>query len=161
MRTAAAIIILVLCTLWGAYKGELLKKRVLLLGELRLMLENYTIAISAYSPTLYELSGQTEGIFGELLKESMTECSDIRQAWSNAAQRLSQLPYCGEESEILRELGKRLGTAPTEGELSLLRLYTAKTDRLCTAAEERYSQKSKLYRTCGALVGLGAAVLII
>ena len=51
--------------------------------------------------------------------------------------RLSAEPGCGgEEVSLLRELGRELGTCPAESQLALLKLYSARFDKLISAAEK-------------------------
>ena len=133
MRLAAGLLILLISGGWGLRRRGLLKRRCTLLSELRLLLE--------------QCSGNTP---------------DIRRAWSEAVERISALPYCQEEeAEILSALGKELGTCSAESVLSLLRLYSARLDRLYEQAEKISDQKGRLYSSGGILAGLAAAVLLL
>lgn len=162
MRLAAGLILLVLFAVWGCRKSGILKRRCTLIQELRLMLEQYSIEISCTAPTLEELAMQGQGEFGGILRKCAQDTSDIRQAWSNAVVQLSALSHCGaEEAEVLSQLGQALGTCPAESELSLLRLYSARLDKLWEQAEKISEKKGRLYRSGGVLAGLGAAVLLL
>lgn len=162
MRLAAGLIMLVLFAVWGCRKSGILKRRCMLLQELRLMLEQYSIEISCTAPTLEELAKQGSGEFGAILRECAQGTSDIRRAWSAAVEQLAALPHCGaEEAEVFSQLGQALGTCPAESELSLLRLYSARLDKLCEQAEKIAEKKGRLYRSGGVLAGLGAAVLLL
>ncbi len=162
MRAAAGLLLLILFGGWGIWQRSLLKRRCTLLGELRLLLEHYSIEIACTAPTLEQLAAQAQGEFGGLLRRCSEEAPDIRLAWSAAAERLSALPYCHkEEAALMEELGKSLGTCPAESELSLLRLYSAKLDKLCERAESISEQKGRLYSSGGILAGLAAAVLLL
>lgn len=162
MRIAAGFIILLLCAACGFRKSIMLKRRCTLIQELRLLLEHYSIEMSCTAPTLEELARQGQGEFGGILRQCAEKTPDIRQAWSNAVEQLSALPHCGkEEAAVLSELGQALGTCPAENELSLLKLYSARLDRLYEQAEKVSEQKGRLYRSGGILAGLGAAVLLL
>ena len=133
-----------------------------LLRELRLLVEQYSIEISCTAPTLAELAGNSGGEFGRLLCECSGSETDIRRAWSNAVDRLSAEPGCGgEEVSLLRELGRELGTCPAESQLALLKLYSARFDKLISAAEKSAEQQGRMYRSGGVLAGLGAAVMLL
>ena len=162
MRAAAGLLLLLLLSGWGIRRSQCLKKRCRLLKELRLTLEQYSIALSSIAPTLEELSRDTPGEFGGLLRDALARTADIRSAWQEAAGVLSGQSYCHEEeAEMLRELGQSLGTCPADSQLSLLRLYSARLDKLSEQAEKTAEQKGRLYRSGGILAGLGAAVLLL
>lgn len=162
MRVAAGLVILLMCTLWGCRRSMLLKRRCALISGLRLLVEHYSIEISCTAPTLDELARLGQGEFGEILRRSAEENSDIRGAWSSAVVKLSELPYCGrEEAELMSELGRELGTCPADSQLSLLKLYAARLDMLYQQSEKLSEQKGRLYRSGGVLAGLGAAVLLL
>lgn len=162
MRIAAGLVIMLLCTVWGCRRSLLLKRRCALIQELRLLLEHYSIDIACTAPTLEELIKSGQGEFGEILRQCAGDTPDIRQAWSNAVAQLSGLSHCGkEEAELLSELGQALGTCPAESQLSLLKLYSSRLDRLYEQAEKTAEQRGRLYRSGGVLVGLGAAVMLL
>ena len=162
MRLAAGILIFLICSAWGFRSSLALKRRCVLLGELRMMVEQYSIEIACTAPTLPELARHSQGQFGRILCEAAGKTSDIRSAWSAAVDELSRLPECGaEESALLRELGGELGTCPAESQLSILKLYSARLEQLYSAAEKNSQQRGKLYRSGGVLAGLGAAVMLL
>lgn len=162
MRLAAGIVIMLLCTAWGFRSSITLRKRCSLLRELRLLLEHFSIGISCTAPTLEELSKSGQGEFARLLREGLSETPDIRAAWGRAVDRLSEQSCCGkEEAGLLAELGQSLGTCSAESQLSLLKLYSARLDRLLEQAEEAAEKKGRLYRSGGVLAGLGAAVMLL
>lgn len=162
MRVAAGLLMILIAGGWGLRRRGILRRRCKLLAELRLLLEQYSIEIACTAPTLEQLAGEGRGEFGAILKECAGNTPDIRRAWSAAVERLSALPYCrSEEAEILSALGRELGTCPAESGLSLLRLYSARLDRLYEQAEKTSEQKGRLYSSGGILAGLAAAVLLL
>lgn len=162
MKLAAGLIILVICGGWGISRRANLKRRCVLLRELRLMLEQYSIRIACTAPTLEQLAADGQGEFSVILRKCMEGNTDIRSAWTQAVKQLSALPHCGkEEAAVLAELGNSLGTCPAESEISLLRLQSAELDRLITQAEKISEQKGRLYSSGGILAGLAAAVLLL
>lgn len=162
MRIAAGVIIMVICAAWGFRSSVMLGRRCALIRELRLMVERYSIEIACTAPTLDELAGCGGGEFGALLLKNAEQCGDIRSAWRTAVVQLSAQPHCGkEEAAVLSEMGQALGTCPADSQQSLLKLYSARLDRLLEQAETAAEQKGRLYRSGGVLAGLGAAVLLL
>lgn len=162
MRIIAGLIVLLLCTAWGFGSSAVLRRRCVLLGELRLLLEHYSIGISCAAETLEELAAGGRGEFAQHLRKCAAEETDMRKAWARAVKELSGRAYCGEEElAILSELGEKLGTCSAEGQLSLLRLYSVRLDRLYGQATENADKKGRLYRSGGILAGAAAAVLLL
>lgn len=162
MRVAAGFIIMLICSLCGMHSSIQLHKRCVLLREIRLLLEHFSIGIACTAPTLEELAGQAQGKFAELLRNCLSENVDFRSAWADAVEQFSQKYPCGsEETELLRELGMLLGTSSAESQLSLLKLYSAQLEKLQEQAEEAAEKKGRLYRSGGVLAGLAAVVLLL
>lgn len=162
MNIFPAAIVFLICMAAGFLKSSHLKRRVQLLSELRQLTSEFSVSIGYIAPTLDELADSCSGIFGQLLHQQRQHCLDIRTAWSNAVQQLSEYSFCEKyETELLRDLGKRLGTCDTNGQLSILKMYNEKFAVLCTQAEEIAATKGKLFRSIGTLAGAGAAILII
>lgn len=162
MRIAAGLIIMVLCSAWGFRSSIMLKRRCALIRELRLMVERYSIEIACTAPTLDELAGCGGGEFGSILQKNAAQCGDIRSAWRTSVGELSAQPHCGkEEAAVLSEMGQALGTCPADSQQSLLKLYSARLDRLLKQAEAAAEQKGRLYRSGGVLAGMGVAVLLL
>lgn len=161
MRIILALTAFLLCLAWGARQSLLLKRRTALLEELSRMLGEFEIEIRFAAPTLDILCEKAEGCFADILRECRGSC-DIKTAWEQACGRLSALPCChDEERELLLSLGRSLGTSDISGQLSLIELHSEKLSALGRSAAEESAKKGKLFRSVGALCGIGAAVLII
>ncbi len=151
-----------LCLLWGAEKSGSLKKRSLLLEELNRLVTDFSVAIRCNAPTLDELALNCSGVFGELIRQQPEYAADVKSAWSEASTRLAQCSFCrSEEAVLLQNLGRDLGTCPTEGQLSLLSMYGERLSQLYEEAEQERKTKGRLFRSVGTLMGLGAAILIL
>lgn len=162
MNIIPAALAFLLCLSWGCMKSRALKKRSLLLDELKQIITEFSISIRCTAPTLDELSESCSGVFGELVRQQKKDNSDIKQAWKSATKQLSACPFCHkDEALILEEMGRNLGTCSAEGQLSLLEMYAAKLETLCKNAEEDLRTKGKLCRSVSALLGAGVAVLMI
>ncbi len=159
LPAAAAFLI---CLVIGIAKSTELKKRSLLLAELKQLTTEFSISIRCTAPTLDELCESCTGVFGELLREKKAESSDIRTVWSSAAEQLAACPFCHkDEARLLLEMGQALGTCNAEGQLSLLEMYGAKLESISKSAEKDLLTKGKMCRSVSALLGAGIAVLII
>ncbi len=162
MRLACAAAVFLIFTLMGFAKSSELKLRWQLLEELKRLVTEFSVQIRCTAPTLDELADSCCGVFGELLRQERQSSPDIRTAWSRAAKRLSGCSFCGgEEGELLCELGRELGTCSAEGQLSLLELHAARLARLSGEALQALTARGKMFCTVGALLGAGAAILII
>ena len=125
------------------------------------MLSCFAIEIRCSAPTLDELCERARGRFAELLRERRSICEDFHTAWEQACGSLTQNGFGEEEAELLRELGKSLGTSDAAGQLKLLELNEERIAALYSSAEADYAAKGKLFRSVGMLCGIGAAILII
>ncbi len=162
MRLISAAAVFAVCTVVGFMKGAALRRRVQLLTELRRMVTELAVAIRCTAPTLDELAEDCCGVFGELLRHERRSAPDLPTAWELASQRLGECAFCGaEERSLLLTLGRELGTCSAEGQLRLLELHNERLTRLLSEAEESSRSKGKLFRSVGALLGAGAAVMIV
>lgn len=158
MRTAAAVIALFCCVFEGSRRSGMLKERVKILSELMLMLNNFSIEIRCSGLTLDELMSRERGGFAERFRQARKSCADARAAWESAC---GGLPEKYEETALLQELGRLLGTSDKAGQLRLLELYLEQISRLKESAESSYAKKGKAYFQVGVLCGIAAAILII
>ena len=161
MRVILALTAFLLCLAAGVRKSLLLKRRTLFLEELSRMLNEFEIEIRYAAPTLDILCEKAKGGFADILRECRRGC-DIKSAWEQACGRLAAVPCCRtEERELLLSLGRSLGTSDISGQMSLIELHSEKLNALRREAAEESAKKGKLFRSVGALCGIGAAVLIM
>lgn len=162
MRAALALAAFALCFAAGLHAGRTLKKRAQLLDGIKRMLDSFAISMRYTAPTLDELAEGCDGIFATLLQECMERQPDIKAAWEQAVGMLGGMCFChSEEQQLLRSLGRELGTCSADGQLSVLELYSERFGSLLEQAREDCTRKGKLFRSAGALAGAGAAILII
>ena len=139
MRAILAMAAFLLCFVFGVRQSLLLKRRAAFLEELSRMLSD----------------------FADIIRECRRD-NDIKSAWEQACGRLKALSYChAAESELMLSLGRSLGTSDISGQLSLIELHSEKLSALRKSASEESAKKGKLFRSVGALCGIGAAVLIM
>jgi len=82
-----------------------------------------------------------------------------RENWDYIAQGYTCLKP--PERDVLKAVGRSLGTSDTEGQLAMLKTNAKLLEAFRAEASGEYVSKGKLYRTCGVLAGIFAAVLII
>lgn len=157
MRIAAAVIVFILCAAEGQRRRAALKNRAMLLADVLLMLNSFSIEINCLALTPDELIRGTKGRFAELVRAERERHSEIRSAWAAAC---SSLPK-SRERELLSELGQSIGTTDKSGQLKMLELYSAELSQLKSEAEECYRKKGEAFSRVGLLCGAAAAVLIL
>lgn len=161
MRAAAAAAAFILCLAAGLRHSAALKRRAELLGELVVMLKLFGIEIRCCAYPLDELCERAEGRFAELVRAAREHCPDIRSAWERACSQMRGSGYGAAETELMRELGKSLGTSDIAGQETLLALHGERLSALYEQAAADYAKKGKTFRSVGLLCGAGAAVLLI
>lgn len=161
MRILAALVAFALCAAAGARKARLLKDRKVIIDELIAMLCEFSIGIRCTASTFDELCASAKGRFADYLRESRASAPDIRAAWETACEKLKALACCGDEADILLELGSSLGKSDAEGQLALIELYKNRLCACSSAAADDLNKKGKLFSSVGMLCGIGAAIIII
>lgn len=157
MRWAAAIAAFLLCALEGRRRSMALKNRVMLLSELVIMLNNFSIEIRCRALTLDELLSEDDGQFARLVVQKSSDHSDIRSAWDAAC---AELPK-SRERILLSDLGRSFGKSDKSGQLRLLEMYGAQLSQLKDEAESCYRKKGEALSKVGMLCGAAAAILIL
>ena len=99
---------------------------------------------------------------GELFRVEQSGASTFYSSWQDC---ISKLPrrrsLTKRDTELLLELGSRLGTTDTEGQLSHIELYETMFAKQQAQAEDDIIQKTKLYKTLGLFAGVSAALMLI
>jgi stage III sporulation protein AB len=143
----------------GAYYSLRLKKREETLRELTQMLCEMSILIRHRRLSVGE-------IFSELERyEFIANIGDSentrrwRDNWNYVADGLTYLK--AEERNVLKSVGATLGTSDADGQLAMLKANAELLEGFRAEAYKEYLAKGKLYRTCGVLAGIFAAIMII
>lgn len=158
LRVIAAFIALACCAAEGYRRSARLKIRVESLGEIERMLSDFAIEIRCCALTVDELMRRRDGRFAELFARCREGTENAKSAWEAAC---GLLPQKDEETALLRELGRSLGTSDRAGQLQLLELYSERISALRAAAESSCAQKAQAVLRVGILCGIAVAVLII
>lgn len=157
-RLLAAALAFSVCALWGFCRKTELHNRVVFLGEISSLLERFAVGIKCFKRTSDELLENENGEFARLVRSYLNEQTDIREAWEAAC---GELPKKHEETALLQELGRSLGSSDTESTLRLLERCAERISQLKSAAEAESEKRGKAVFHVGALCGIGAAILII
>lgn len=147
-----------ICTFEGYRRGRELKDRAVFLAEIALLIERFSIGIRYCGRTPDELLEHENGSFATLVKEFKNDLGDSRAAWEKAC---DALPKKREETALLRDLGRSLGSFDKESALRLLERCGAEIAALKSTADAEYSKRGRAFFQVGTLCGIGAAVLII
>lgn len=158
LRLLAAATAFAVGALWGYRKSRELKDRAVFLTEISSLLERFIIGIKNFKRTSDELLENENGTFAMRVKSLRNEQKNIRTAWEKAC---GELPKKCEETALLSELGRSLGSSDTESTLRLLEQCAEQISRLKTAADAEFEKRGRAVFQVGALCGVGAAVLII
>lgn len=157
-RLLAAALALGIGASWGFGRKHELRERVVFLSEISSLLERFITGIKNFKRTSDELLENENGAFAGLVKSFRDDRNDIRAAWEKACE---QLPKKREETALLSELGRSLGSSDTESTLRLLERCAERISQLKSAAEAEFEKRGKAEFRIGALCGIGAAILII
>ena len=99
---------------------------------------------------------------GELFQVSQIGSSPFYSSWrariGKLRRRWSLTPR---DMDLLDELGSRLGTTDSEGQLTHLAHYKALFERQLAEARADAEQKTKLYKTLGLFAGVSAAIMLL
>lgn len=161
LRLLAALTAFAVCTFEGFRRSRELKERSVFLAEISALSERFAVGIRCFKRTSDELLEQENGAFARLVRGYLNERGDFRAAWEKACGELSKSPKKREETALLQELGRSLGTSDTESTLRLLEQCGARIAALKAAADAEYSKRGKAIFQVGTLCGIGAAVMII
>lgn len=88
------------------------------------------------------------------------ENEDSTYSWNKAVQN-TQLEITKEDKNTLYELGKMLGKTDKDGQISQIELTTTFLDSQIEKAEKEMEKNSKLYKTLGAITGIGIIIILL
>ena len=97
-------------------------------------------------------------VFAVCAFEGNRRTGDIRDGWRKACETLSEY---AEETAVLEELGKTLGSFDKESTLAHLKRSAEEIAEFRKTAEEEYARRGKPLSRVWTLCGLGLAILII
>ncbi len=96
--------------------------------------------------------------FIQLLPEFFVQGKDFHKEWHDALS-VQELPR--EEQQLLEEFGNMLGRTDTEGQISGIAALNERLGRIEAERDKNYTQKGRMYRSVGVLLGVMTGILVI
>ncbi len=144
-----------------------LKKRVSIVHETLIMLEEMKVLLQYLNIPVYEMLMQISNkdylrdldFIAECCRQ-MSAGTDFPMAWKDALKSTDQL-YKTEEIEKLLQLGENLGTSNAENQLKFLNLQTTCFETFLKTAEDKNKKYSTTAITLSTLTGCMIFILIL
>ncbi len=166
IKSSLLLIVFTLATYIGILISNKFRNRVADLKELRSALNMLQTKIKfTYMPLpdiFKEISEQTNSKVGNIFKVASIkmEFTTAGNAWKQAID-LSDINLNSEDVNTLKGLGKLLGQTDVEGQISEIELVEKFIDVQIQKAENECQKNQKLYKTLGAVIGLGIVIILI
>lgn len=109
-----------------------------------------------------ELCGRemyTDCVFLKRVNDGLRGGETVQEAWSDAA-RTTPFFSAGDR-EIIADIGARLGSTDTEGQLSMLSLASDMLSRSLDEAERECEKKARTLLGVWTMCGIGAGIVIL
>lgn len=166
LKVVGIIIIIAAASFAGNYFSSALKSRAAALKRLNYMLEEIRILLRCKSATVYEIAetlaaDERFSEFTFLKRLTAEKDKPFRESWCRAVSENVPRSLKKADTEILLDIGRRLGTTDLEGQLGAVRLWQSELSSAAASAEEDFAKKGKLYRSLGALAGAFIAIMLI
>lgn len=166
LKIIGIITIIAVTSFAGGYFSSLLKSRVIMLKKLNYMLDEILVLLRYKSATVYEIAetlaaDERFSEFGFLGKIKPEGDKSFRESWQEAAESCKIYGFKKSDSELLADIGRKLGTSDLDGQISVIKLWQAELAAAISSAEADYSGKAKLYRTLGVLTGAFISIMLV
>jgi stage III sporulation protein AB len=168
MKTIILIALAGVCTVVGTYFRAGLMRRVIILREIRYMLDEIVMLIRFRGATVGEIietlnadNRLTDLTFLGAVYESYRDGASFSDCWAEAVSAFRQNGLTVSDVKLIENIGKNLGTTDIEGQIASLSLYQNEAETAFTAAEEQTGKKAKLYTSLGILAGAFLLVFLI
>lgn len=158
MKLMGSVLLVLAGLVWGLGRTWELRQRVTYLSQLEVLLQWLKTEIAYSARPLPELIKAGDSPFCRAAARKPEFSSDPCGALYKAGASL-----LGDERDkkLIRDLAAGLGTSGIQGQLDHLELCAARARQHLTEARGAYKERSRLYPGLGALLGLGAWVLLI
>lgn len=169
MKLCGIIIISGICIYAGFGASVKLKNRMIILRQLKMMLETSLIMIRYCASEISDLIAKFTGcdtydrllflpVLDRLMKNEVERGEmSFSDAWDKSAELL--LPMIKhEDMEIICRIGSTLGTTDIQGQIAALKQFISETEHQIVLADKEYISKGRLYRSLGIIAGAAAAL---
>lgn len=165
-RIIAAVMFSAAGGMTGIYFSERLKSDLDFCRNIHEMFMNTAVIIRCSACDVYSIGAELKKnkkfqrfVFLQAIPEKYNPEHDFREIWINAVKSQKNLP--DDVKKLLCDLGSVLGQSDIEGQLASLDTLTEKAGISEKKYSEIYSNKGRLYRSVGILLGVMTGIIII
>ncbi|MDR0991311.1 MAG: stage III sporulation protein AB [Ruminococcus sp.] len=162
------IILAGICAAVGAYFRAGLFRRVVILREVRYMLDEITVLIRFKGATVREIADSLcadsrlcDLTFIKTVSEKYVDGVSFSRCWETAVSGFSAGGLSVADIKLIENIGRNLGTTDIEGQVASLALYKNEAETAYKTAEAEAAKKAKLYTSMGILAGTFLLVFLI
>lgn len=163
-KLSGVLFIFITFVLLGFYFSGILKRRVEIFRQTRLMTDKISTLIKYRSYSVFELCDEIkhDDILYEMSFVSFSDTNNIpfSELWRESVEKWN-VPLKSNERNIYLEIGAILGTTDKEGQISSLMLFDTEISKMLSEAEKEFSEKSKLIKMLGVLSGAFVSIMLI
>jgi stage III sporulation protein AB len=168
LKTLILIILALLLAAVGAYFRAGLYRRVVILREVRYLLDEVTMLIRFKGATVREIidtlsedSRLTDLTFIKTVSEKYVDGVSFSDCWALSVSDFKAGGLTAADCKLIENIGRNLGTTDTEGQIASLALYQNEAQTAYKTAEAEAAKKAKLYTSLGILAGAFLIVFLI
>ena len=165
LRLAGAVLIGVVCAMYGFFSADKLKKRYSFFREFITSLSVLETEITFGKYELRRIFKRMEdrpelcGLYS-ICAENIRE-SGIKRAWENAAETAAEKAGLRtEDISAVQSLGAELGMSDIEGQKNAIARTMELAKKCEMRAADEYDRLGRAYRVCGALAGVFCVLMI-
>jgi stage III sporulation protein AB len=177
LKTVILIALAALSGAVGIYFRAGLLRRLVILREIRYMLDEFIMLIRFKGATVREIIDTVASdsrladltflaaVSAKFQDGEVSQINDdgknFAEVWQSAAADFRQNGLTATDIKLIENIGKNLGTTDTAGQLASLSLYQNEAETAFIAAEAETAKKAKLYTSLGVLAGAFLVVFLI
>lgn len=166
MKLIGAVLIVISSSFAGIFFSRRLKKRCESLERSISALNYLKTRICIFDTSMKKALRETEksyglyGIFSDAAENMERE--GLLYAWRSAVIKYSSAAaFNDKDTAIISSVGDRLGVTDSQSQGQNIEAAAKLLKEQLNSAKEEYSQKGRLYRSCGLLLGLFFALLLL
>jgi stage III sporulation protein AB len=168
LKTVILIVLALVCAAVGAYFRAGLFRRVVILQEIRYLIDEVTMLIRFKGATVREIvdtlvadSRLADLTFLGAVSENYVDGVSFSDCWEASAKEFRAGGLTAADCKLIENIGKNLGTTDIEGQVASLALYQSEAEAAYKSAEAETAKKAKLYTSLGILAGAFLLVFLM